>query len=68
MNIFTKENFSKYNTKSRTAGIGEWSLRNGVWSMDVRPEPFYKNSYASTGSSGVLYDEFKPDTRYVFDF
>jgi len=63
-NIFTTENIAKYNTKGRTVGVGEYVLRNGVWSMDIRPEPFYKN-YGS--DSYILRDEFKPNTQYLVD-
>ena len=49
-NIFTTENVAKYNTKGRTAGIGEYVLRNGFWSMDIRPEPFYRNYTDTSGN------------------
>ena len=65
MNIFTTENVAKYNTKSRTAGIGGYVLRNGVWAMDIRPEPFYQNY--GTGDSRLLSEEFLPNTQYIID-
>lgn len=64
MNIFTTENISKYNTKNRTVGVGEYILRNGVWSMNIRPEPFYKN-YGE--ESYILRNEFKSNTQYILD-
>jgi hypothetical protein len=65
MNIFTTENIAKYNTKPRYAGVGEYVLRNGVWAMDIRPEPFYQNY--GTGDSRLLSEEFQPNTQYIVD-
>lgn len=65
MNIFTTENIAKYNTKPRYAGVGEYVLRNGVWAMDIRPEPFYQNY--GTGDSRILSEEFQPNTQYIID-
>ena len=42
-NIFTQANAMRDNTKNRSVGIGEYVKRNGMWSMNIRPEPFYKN-------------------------
>ena len=64
MNIFTNENISKYNTKPRYAGVGEYVRRNGVWAMDIRPEPFYKN-YGE--ESYILRNEFISNTQYLID-
>lgn len=65
-NIFRSELIQKYNTKNRAAGIGEWTKRNGVWAMDIRPEPFYKNLDNST-VGGILRDEFTSGVRYIAD-
>lgn len=65
MNIFTSENVAKYNTRGATAGVGEYVLRNGVWSMDIRPAPFYQNY--GTGDSRLLQDEFIPNTQYFIN-
>lgn len=64
-NIFTTELISKYNTKSRTSGIGEWVTRNGEPSIAIKPEPFYIN--LPNEDSGILVDEFKPNTQYIVD-
>ena len=64
-NIFRSEIIKKYNTKNRTAGIGEYVLRNGIWCMDIRPEPFYKN--IDNNTSGILFDEFILNTSYIID-
>jgi hypothetical protein len=61
-NIFTTENISKYNTKGRTSGVGEYVKRNNAWSMNIRPEPFYKN-YGD--DSYILRNDFLPDTQYI---
>lgn len=68
MNILTTENLAKYNTKNRIVGIGEWHQRNGVWAMDIRPEPFYQNYTDTDGTtklSYILKDEFTSG-QYVF--
>ena len=65
MNIFTTENIAKYNTKGATAGIGEYTLRNGYWSMDIRPAPFWQNY--ETSKSTLLKDDFLPNTQYIID-
>ena len=65
-NIFRTDLIQLSNTRGRTAGIGEWTIRNGVPAMDIRPEPFYKN-----GKDGafdwILKDQFSPGTSYIFD-
>lgn len=67
MNILTTENLAKHNTKNRTAGVGEWKLRNGVWAMDIRPEPFYQNyTVDGTKISYCLKEEFH-DGQYIFN-
>lgn len=68
-NIFLSENIARHNTKGRTVGIGEWILRNGVWSMNIRPEPFYQNYTAqdNTKLSYCLKEEFSPNTQYLFN-
>lgn len=63
-NIFTTENVAKYNTRSYSSGVGEYVLRNGVWAMDIRPAPFYKN-YGE--ESYILRNEFAPNTQYIID-
>jgi hypothetical protein len=63
-NIFTTENVAKYNTKPRYVGVGEYVLRNGIWAMDIRPEPFYKN-YGD--ESYILRNEFIANTQYIID-
>ena len=68
MNILTTENLAKYNTKNRTTGIGEWKQRNGIWAMDIRPEPFYQNYTDTDGTtklSYILKNEFGSG-QYVF--
>lgn len=69
MNIFTTENIAKYNTKNRTAGVGEYVLRNGFYSMDIRPEPFYQNFTDANNNkiSYILRNEFLPNTQYIID-
>ena len=64
-NIFTTENVSRYNTRGSTTGVGEYRLRNGYWSMDIRPAPFYQNY--GTDDSRLLQDEFVANTQYIFD-
>ena len=65
MNIFTTENVEKYNTRGSAIGGGEYKLRNGYWSMDIRPAIFYNNY--GTGDSRLLQEEFQPNTQYYFD-
>ena len=65
MNIFTTENIAKYNTKGATSGVGEYVLRNGVWTMNIKPAPFYQNFGTS---SYILKDEFVANTQYIIDF
>lgn len=64
-NLFRSELIKNYNTKNRGAGIGEDVLRNGVWSMDIRPEPFYQN--LENSQSGILLNEFNSNIQYVID-
>jgi len=33
--------------------------------MNIRPEPFYKN--LENEASGLLLEEFLPNTQYIFD-
>lgn len=68
-NILTTENIQKHNTKNRTVGVGEWVLRNGVWAMNIKPEPFYQNYTNEEGTkiSRLLMDEFVPNTQYYIN-
>ena len=68
-NILTSENIMSHNTKNRTNGVGEWKKRNGVWSMDIRPEPFYQNYTASDGVTKLSYclNEEIGSGQYVFN-
>lgn len=65
-NIFLQENIQQYLTDGyqNSAGIGEYVLRNDVWSMDIRPKPYYT---ANVGSNHVLDGFFQSNTRYIFD-
>ena len=65
MNILTTENLASHNTKGATSGVGEWVLRNGVWSIAISPAPYYQN-YTVDGNkvSYCLKDEFISNTQY----
>lgn len=65
-NIFRSELIIPYAKAGYTSGIGEWTARNGVPAMDIRPAPFYKNLDNAT-NSGILRDEFSPNTSYLID-
>lgn len=78
-NLFLQENIQQYLTDdiTVTAGGGEYVLRNGLWSMDIRPRAYYDsgsgtwartNNNGSAGAIHVLKGYFLPNTRYVFDF
>ena len=62
-NIFTYENVSPYRRSGTNTYVGEWVQRNGEWAMQIAPSPFY----TSPNYHHVLENEFKPNTRYVFD-
>ena len=67
-NIFTTENISKYNTKGATEGVGEYILRNGFWSLRLKPAPFYQNyTIDDTKYSWLLKYDFQPNTQYIVD-
>ena len=65
-NIFCTELIKSYAKAGYPVGIGEWTTRNGVAAMDIRPAPFYKNLDGGT-VSGILRSEFIPNTSYVID-
>lgn len=65
-NIFKTELIQLSNTKGQTAGIGEWTVDNGIPAMDIRPVPFYKN-LDNGNISGILKGLFEPNTSYLID-
>lgn len=64
-NIFRKELIQPYSKSGAVAGTGIWVQRNDVWAMDIRPAPFYQNLPDS--KSGILANDFLPNTSYVID-
>ena len=67
-NIFRTENFPKY--AKATSDIGQWVTRNGVNAMVFTPHPFWYGNDTDENklkSSGVLREEFTPNTQYLFD-
>ena len=69
MNILTTENLAKHNTKNAASGVGEWHQRNGVWAMDIRPVPFYRNYVDTDGTTYISYclrDEITPG-QWIFN-
>ena len=64
-NLFRSELIMPYR-KTVTAGTGEWTTRNGIPCMDIRPAPFYKNLDDGT-VSGILRGQFAPLTSYIID-
>jgi hypothetical protein len=65
-NIFRSELIMPYAKAGHSVGIGEWTTRNGAAAMDIRPVPFYKNLDDGT-VSGILRNEFIPNTSYLVD-
>ena len=63
-NLFTTENIMPYRfNTAATTNVGEWHVRNGENAISLTPSPYYNGSY-----SYILHNEFKPNTRYMFDF
>lgn len=65
-NIFRSELIIPYAKAGYTTGIGEWTTRNGEAAMNISPAPFYKNLDNGT-VSGILRNEFIPNTSYIID-
>ena len=66
-NIFLT-NLSKYNKNGtgQANGNGNWTYKDGILCRDIRPAAFYKN-WNNRTESGILWEEFVPNKKYVFD-
>lgn len=65
-NLFRSELIMPYAKSGFTTGIGEWTTRNGVPAMDIRPVPFYMNLDGGT-NSGILRNELRSGVSYIID-